>query len=265
MNPMAPYPWKLVTIDIDGTLTTVHGWLRIAAACGREVDYQRAHAAIERGIQDEDAHLRALFGLAVGMSRAELSEVLDHTPKLAGIEEAVEALHRRGARVGLLTHNPRYVIDWYSRTFGFDGGSGGWGSNFLDGHVAPPDRVRADKVRGLRELIRRYGVAPGAICHVGDAWPDARLAPLIGGFISLNTRSPRVRRVADAVLRSRDLRTLLPVLDGLRPRVPVNGALPLDEDSNTRPSDSDAIPDGVRRPRRAAPDLAQSPPSPRGR
>ncbi len=253
---MPKFPWRLVTVDIDGTLTTVHGWREIAKASGWVPEYDLEHDRIDRGEVDEDTHLRRLFRLAVGLTQPQLEAVLEATPRLTGITSTVRALHRRGAKVGLLTHNPGYVIDWYDRRFGFDAGSGGWGSTIRDGRVRPPRGVKADKVRGLHDLERRFGVSGGEICHVGDAWPDARLKPLLGGFIALNAERADVREAADAVLTTRSLTDVLPILDRLRPRRPVKGAQPLDEDSNTRPRDGTAPRDGVRRPGGAARALA---------
>jgi phosphoserine phosphatase len=241
-------PWRLVTVDIDATLTTVHGWSVIARAAGRARAYRSESERIHRHGIDEDQHLRVLFGLAEGLSTAKLEVALEATPKVHGIDETVAALRERGVHVALLTHNPSYVIRWYERRFGFEAGSGGWGSVVRRGVVQPPGAVRADKVRGLRLLERRFGVTPSRVAHVGDAWPDARLAPLVGAFLAFNPRQGRVEVPADAVVRSQDLRAILPALQRLRPRRTVKGARPLPEDSNTAGRDEARRADGVRRP-----------------
>lgn len=240
--------FRLVTFDIDGTLTTRHGWRPIAEATGRVAAYERSNRRLRAGRETEDAHLERLFELAVGLPTARFEGLLESAPKVRGIAETVEALHRLGLKVGLLSHNPAIVIDWYCERYGFDGGSGGWGLSYADGHVAVPFGVRADKVRGLEELARRFGTPPERTCHVGDAWPDARLAPLLGGFIAFNPKEPRVGAVADAVVRARDLRKVLPILGSLVPRPPVKGALPFAEGSNSGETERAMGVDGVRRP-----------------
>jgi phosphoserine phosphatase len=224
----------MVTIDIDGTLTSEHGWRPIAAARGRMREYEHSRRALLAKREDEDTHLTRLFELAEGLDRVALDALLDGTRRVRGIPETVARLHALGARVPLLTHNPGFVIQWYSRKFGFDGGSGGWGLSMRNGIVQRPGRVRADKVRGLRAIRRRFPAPPWAICHIGDAWPDARLAPLIGGFIAFNPKSTATARAADATLSSGDLREVLPILGRLRPRRPLNDARPLLEPSNSR-------------------------------
>ena len=245
---MPPFPWRLVTVNIDGTLTSEHGWRPIAAARGCLRAYTAYRKALLAGREDENSHLRHLFAFAVGLTPDRLEPILQRTRRVQGIPETVAELHARGARVPLLTHNPAFLIRWYCDTFGFDGGSGGWGLSLRHGRVQPPGRVVADKVRGLRTLRREFGVPFGRICHVGDAWPDARLAPLLGGFIAFNPKRPAVARVADATVRGTDLRAILPVLDRLRPRRPLNDARPLDAPSNTREADTAGGRHGIRRP-----------------
>jgi len=226
-------PWSLVTFDIDGTLTTRHGWWPIAQALGKLPDYNRTNRALRSGRETEDVHLEKLFALATGVSRSRFEALLAASPRVAGIEETVRSLRAEGTHVALLSHNAGPVLDWYRRAFGFEAGSGGWGLAYADGHVAAPREVRADKVRGLADLAARFRVPYRSICHVGDAWPDARLAPILGGFVAFNPKGEAVAEVADAVVRGRDLRRVVPVLERLVPRRPVKGARPLAESSNT--------------------------------
>jgi phosphoserine phosphatase len=245
---MEDLPWRLVTVDIDGTLTTEHGWWPIAVARGRVADYRDSGRALRSGREDENAHLARLFGLAQGMGEAEITEIFRRTHRVRGIAETVATLRSAGAHVALLTHNPSFVLRWYSKEFGFEGGSGGWGLTLHHGRVGAPRGVLADKVRGLRSLLRRFPVPAATVCHIGDAWPDARLSPMVGGFVAFNAKGPAVARVADAAVVGRDLRAVLPVLERIVPRVPVKGARPLDEPSNTRGAGTARALHGIRRP-----------------
>lgn len=244
---MPETPFRLVTFDIDGTLTEVHGWLPVAAARHRTADYRRTNRRLLAGEESENTHLRRLFELAEGMRRREFEEVLSRTPKVRGIAATVRTLHDRGCRVALLSHNPAMVADWYCRRFGFDAGSGGWGLAYRAGRVGPPNGVRADKVRGVRELARRFGVNRREICHVGDAWPDARLTPMLGGFVAFNPKAPIVARVADATVRAHDLRRALPAIGALAPHARLKAALPWAQGSYTRNPKRDRPGHGVRR------------------
>ena len=118
------FPWYLVTVDIDGTLTRTHGWKEIAVAFGRLEGFEETNRRFFAHQIDEDVHLADLLDLATGHTVAEVEAVLERTPMLAGIAEGISQLHDRGAEVAVLTHNPTYVADWYRRTFGFDAAEG---------------------------------------------------------------------------------------------------------------------------------------------
>jgi phosphoserine phosphatase len=231
---MAAVPFRLVTFDLDGTLTRVHGWGEIARFVGREAeraDSNRRFFAREIG---EDAHLKNLLDLAVGHTVRELEGVLATTPKVEGIPETLRELRRQGIRSALLTHNPDYVCRWYRDEFGFDDAEGTTGT-VLDGsgRIVDSGPAKADKVGGLARLLRRASVAPIDVAHVGDGWADAVIFSRVGGGLSFNSALPEVDRAADAVVHSDSLTAVLPVLAALRPRPPVNDGRPADESSNT--------------------------------
>ncbi len=215
---MAGFPWRLVTVDIDGTLTRVHGWKPIATAFGREIEFGDEMARFYAREIGEDEHLARLVNLARGHTIAEVLEVVAGTPKIRGVSEAVGELHTLGARAAILSHNPGYVIDYYRRTFGFDDGDGFSVPVDPTGLLAPVRAVRADKVAGLAELLRRTGVRPREVAHVGDGWADARVFRQVGGGISLNSPLAEVDRAADRAVRTDDLREVVRVLRALEPR-----------------------------------------------
>lgn len=215
---MPEFPFRLVTIDIDGTLTTVHGWRFLAERVGRRVEFERSNQRFFSRATGEDEHLRELLGLATGLSREELERILVATPKVAGIAETVEELHRRGCRVALLTHNPEYVTGWYAQRFGFDDAEGTPATGFEEGRIGPPGPLHADKLGGLARLLARTGVSGRETAHVGDGWADALVFPRVGAGVALNSDLPEVERAADAALHADDLRALLPVLARLLPR-----------------------------------------------
>ena len=213
------YPWRLVTIDIDGTLTEVHGWRFLAEQRGMGEAWRESTARYLRKETTENEHLRDLLRIAEGLDRPTLGGILEATPKIRGIAEAVDAWHRGGAKVALLTHNPPYVVDWWRDRFGFDAADGiRKGPRLRSGRVSAPGSVIADKRGGLRRLLRKFDVAPRATVHIGDSWADASLFPLVGAGVALNSRLKEVEVAADLVRHLRDLRPLVRALGTLRPR-----------------------------------------------
>jgi phosphoserine phosphatase len=215
---MSAATYRLVTVDIDGTLTRVHGWRVISRAIGREADFDATNLRFFAHEISEDEHLRNLVGLAVRHSVSELESIFEATPLVADIASSVVALHAQGAHVALLTHNPDYVCAWYRRTFGFDDAEGMDGRWVRDGVIIDPGPVRADKLTGLRRLEARWNVRPEEVAHVGDGWADAALFPHVGAGIAFNSSFPDVERRADAALRSDTFADVLPVLARLTPK-----------------------------------------------
>ncbi len=214
----AGFPWRLVTFDIDGTLTRGHGWTPIAAAFGRTAELERTNRRFLAREESEDAHLRALLDLATGRTVAEVEQVLERTPRLAGIREAVDDLHQRGATPAVLTHNPEYIVRWYERTFGFRDGWGVGAQGVVAGRIEAPGPVSADKLSGLAGLLRRAAARPSEAVHVGDGWADIPVFRAVGGGVALNSGFPEVRAAADLVWSGTDLRPIVDALARLTPR-----------------------------------------------
>lgn len=212
------FRWRLVTVDIDGTLTRVHGWREIARAFGRDAEYELSNRRFFAREIGEDEHLEDLLRIAEGRTVPEVERVLATTPKLKGIAEGIDALHRRGARVGLLTHNPDYVVEYYRRTFGFDDGVGVEVPLDRDARIGRAVRVHADKPGGLGRLLARVAVPPRQVAHVGDGWSDGELFRRVGGGIALNSPFDEVNRAADLVVRTTDFRDVVRALVTLGPR-----------------------------------------------
>jgi phosphoserine phosphatase len=210
--------WPLVTVDIDGTLTTVHGWLAIADAFGRRPQFEATQRRYFAREVMEDEHLEAMLDVASGRTLAEVESALEATPRIRGIRDGIRTLHAHGSRVALLTHNPPYIGNWYRRSFGFDDFEGTVGQEVVAGIVQRPHGIRADKLGGLRALTARMGVPAERVVHIGDGWADARVFRLVGRGIALNSSLPDVERAADLALRTDDFREVVAALEALPPR-----------------------------------------------
>jgi phosphoserine phosphatase len=213
-------PLKLVSFDIDGTLTQVHGWQHIAEGLGKRTEYERTQGAFLRGERGEDEHLRALLALGEGERRSRVEGLLATTPRLTGIRSTVRSLHRAGLRVVLLTHNPTWVGRWYASRFGFDAWTG-VEQPVVQGRLGPAPRFHLDKRITMGRMLCSFGIRPIEAAHVGDAGPDARVFPYLGTGVALNTNRRSVLRAADLFVCSQDLRDLLPFLSrAFKSRVP---------------------------------------------
>ncbi|MHB1931688.1 MAG: HAD family hydrolase [Thermoplasmata archaeon] len=211
-------PWRLITVDIDGTLTRGHGWQYIADGLGRRREFDAVMAEFRRGGVSEDRHLERLLALAEGHMVEEVLALVASTPRVSGIRETNDRLHGWGIRVALLSHNPPYVGRWYAETFGFDGFAVMPGAHDAPGPLTAPVGVRADKPGGLRQLTEQFQISPRRVLHVGDGEADAALFPRVGGGVAFNSREAGVRAAADMVVDADDWSAILPVVRRLRPR-----------------------------------------------
>jgi phosphoserine phosphatase len=215
---MTDFPYRLVCVDIDGTLTRGHGWATMADRLGRTPLYQHTAELYRTGQVDEDAHLQNLFEITEGASLADLHVILAATPKVEGIEPGVRRLHALGAKVALLTHNPTFITDWYVRTFGFDAADGLGGSpSVVQGIIGPAQRPRSDKVGGLDRLCAKFGVGRHDAAHVGDGRADALVFPLVALGIAFGAGLPDVRAAADVCVDVPEFLEVVRVLETTPP------------------------------------------------
>ncbi|MHB1435814.1 MAG: HAD family hydrolase [Thermoplasmata archaeon] len=210
--------WKLLTVDIDGTLTRGHGWQFIADGFGRRNEYEAAMEEFRRGAVSEDRHLERLLTLASGHTVEEVHALVASTPRIHGIRETNDRLHAQGIRVAILSHNPPYIGRWYADRFGFDAFAVMPGTYGEAGLLPEPVGIRADKPGALRRLLEQFRIPADRVLHVGDGTADAALFPLVGGGVAFNSERVDVRAAADAVVEADDWAAILPIVRELRPR-----------------------------------------------
>lgn len=212
------FPWRLITVDIDGTLTLKHGWREIAVAFHRLPAYEATNRRFNAHEVGEDDHLAELLNVTTGHTVREVEAVVERTPKLAGIAAGINRLHELGARVALLTHNPTYVVEWYRRTFGFDDAEGVAAQTVTHGLIGPPVGARADKPGGMRALLARFELPSSSAVHIGDGASDAEVFRQVGAGVAVNSPLPEVNRAADLALSTEDFRDVVEGIARLTPR-----------------------------------------------
>jgi phosphoserine phosphatase len=215
---MTASPWRLATVDIDGTLTTIPGWLAIARQFGKEEEYRALIRRQRAGEVTQDEAVAGLLSFAEGHTLAEVVAVVVRTPRLEHIPEGVDRLHGQEVKVALLTHNPPYVTEWYRRFAGFDGAAGLGGRIPVGTVIGRGEGIHADKVGGLASLCREFGARPNEVVHVGDSMADVEVFRRVGLGIALNPSRPEVAQAADRVLMTSDFEVVVDsILEGPPP------------------------------------------------
>lgn len=194
---------RVVSFDIDGTLTLGHGWFYIATALGRVESFRRSAAAFRRHEIDEDEHLTNLLNIAAGFPAVRVVEALRKTPRIENIPEGLQKLKNAGIRPYLLTHNPSYVCKWYVEEFGFSGYKGAMQA-VRKGTICRTSG-HADKVEWMRQICSRENIDPSGMMHVGDGDSDASVFALVGGGVAVNSKSRAAIRTSGRSLNTTDM------------------------------------------------------------
>ncbi len=218
-RPRSPF-WRLVTVDIDGTITREHGWKAIADRFGRTDEFDRLHRRFEKRTIGLASYLAGLMTIARGHRVREVEAILASTPRLRHLRRGVRALQRRGARVALLSHNPPFVLDWYVRRFGFDGYARESAAHVEveRGRIGPAIVSRPSKLAGAAALLARWKLPPRSAVHIGDGRADGPVFRRLGAGVALNPKDREVLEEADAGVFTDDFDDVVRLLRVLRPR-----------------------------------------------
>jgi phosphoserine phosphatase len=150
---------------------------------------------------------------AAGATRETLLSDLDGLTLVDGARETLSELKGRGMRLAVISGTLDVLLDtlfpdhpfdevYTNRiAFGEDGSIASW--------VATPFDMDGKGV-ALRAIAMREGIALSRTAFVGDHANDVAAARLAGRAIAFNPKSAELEEAAHAIVRSRDLRDILP-------------------------------------------------------
>ncbi|KAB1075075.1 HAD hydrolase-like protein [Methylobacterium planeticum] len=180
-SPGAPPRYRLVILDFDGTLADTFPWF-----CGVINDVADRYR-FRRVAEHETEALRGLGARAIiahlGVPRWKLPAIARHMHALAardiaglrlfpGIDAMLDGLEAGGVRLAVVSSNTEANIRQ---------GLGARNAGRIEDYAC--GAALFGKARRLRAVIRRSGVAPGAVLSIGDEIRDAEAAAEVGcGF-----------------------------------------------------------------------------------
>lgn len=150
-----------------------------------------------------------------GATRESIAASLGELTLVAGARETMTALKSRGCRLAVISGTLDLLLDAlfpdhpfdevYTNhvAFGADGTISHW-------HATPFDMD--GKAVALRAIALREGIPLARCAFVGDNANDLAAATIAGVSIAFNPKSEELAAAASAVVRSRDLRDILPHL-----------------------------------------------------
>ncbi len=205
---------KVVSLDVDGTLirSTVFQAAADGLGFGEEVGF--FDDLYFRGVISLETTFRAEYRLFLDREVDRVQAALRGGPWLPDIEEAVGALRDRGLRVWAVTDQPDWaveVIEPWGVGSGVVSRTRRWGDR-----IGPVQRHAFEKERFLLERLRREGIAPGEVCHVGNGSNDVPVFEQVGFSVAFEPESPEVASAADAVVEGDGMGGVLEWVDAWR-------------------------------------------------
>ena len=208
---------RLVVFDVDGTLTkAVSSWQFLHERLGTwDRGKQYAEQFFREVITYEDwARLDA--SLWRGLKLESVRQIVDSIPYTNGAQDVIATLRRNGFKVVLLSAGLSLVTERIEREIRLDGSSANElkvVNGLLTGEVKVNVSVD-NKDTVLLSMLKKFNLGIDECAAVGD---DETLIPLFEGVslsIAFNPRSWLVEEKADIVVKSDDLREVLPYLLG---------------------------------------------------
>jgi len=206
---------KLVIFDVDGTLVKVNSsWQHLHEVLGTWDQGEQYAEQFFRGAITYEEWARLDASLWKGLPLERVREIIYALPYFDGAKDVIVVLRKSGFKVVLLSAGLSLVTERIEGDLGVDYSL----ANELivkDGFLTGGVKVKVPfdaKLSVLRRLLLRFGVSMAECAAVGD---DETLIPLfkkVGLGISFNPHSERVERSARFVVKSDDLRDILPFL-----------------------------------------------------
>jgi len=206
---------KLVIFDVDGTLIkTYSSWQHLHEHLGTWNRGRRHAEQFQRGniTYTEWAQLDSSLWKDIPLQLAQ--QLINRIPYVDGTREVIPTLRKAGLKVVLLSAGLSLVINRISKEIHVDDSLANElivKNNFLTGHVKVNVSFN-NKHKAIQPILQKFDAKLSQCAAVGD---DETMIPLfkkVGLRIAFNPRNKLVEEHADVVIKSNDLREVLPHL-----------------------------------------------------
>ena len=215
-------PYDLVAFDVDGTLVNAPGDRTVWEVLnekftGRADQNEERYALYRQGKLSyaEWVDLDISGWKDAGAKRDDLIEGFAPLRLIDGARETLERLKRAGYRLVVISGTLDVMLNTLLPDNAFD--------EVYTNHIEFDERGEIHhwkatpfdmegKIKLLRAVALREGIPLERCAFVGDSSNDVWIAREAGFALALNPKSAELERVADAVVRSGDLRSILPHL-----------------------------------------------------
>jgi phosphoserine phosphatase len=208
---------RLVVFDVDGTLMkAVSSWQFFHERLGTWDKGKEYAKQFFQGNIDYEDWARLDASLWRGLKLERIRKIVDGIPYMNGARQVVTTLKRKGFKVFLLSGGLTFITERIEREIGVDASLANelkFENGFLTGEVKVNVSID-NKDTALLHMLKKFNIRIAECAAVGD---DETMIPLfreVGLSIAFNPRSWAVEERADVVIKSEDLRDVLPYLEG---------------------------------------------------
>ena len=214
--------FDLVAFDVDGTLVESPRGMTVWEVLnerfvGSAAINRRRYEQFKRGelTYSEWVALDVAGWRAAGATKRQIIAALAPLNLVRGTRETMNALKERGLRLIVISGTLELMLETlyadhpfdeiFANRIGFDERG-----NISHWEATPYDNK--GKAGALRSVAQRHGIPLSRCAFVGDSGNDVWIAREAGFAVAVNPRSTELEQLADAVVRSEDLRAILPHL-----------------------------------------------------
>jgi phosphoserine phosphatase len=214
--PIMSQQFKLVTFDLDGTLTREPSiWEYIHKRLGRwygfAEDYQNQFLAGKISYEEfceRDARVWK------GMKVEELFEIVKAVPFHPGVDELVHYLKRKGLKLSLVSSGLSLLSDWVHQKYGFNYSVS---NDLLHKHGILTGKVKIQvhydkKAEWVKRILKQFRVKPQEVIAIGDSKGDIDMFQMVGFSVAFNSSCFDLEKIANICVQSQNLADVIPKL-----------------------------------------------------
>jgi phosphoserine phosphatase len=208
--------FKLVVFDLDGTLTREKSiWEYIHRVLGtwenHAEEFQRLFLAGRISYREFCERDAAVWK---GMRFEDLKQIIDSVPYHEGAFELLAFLKAKGLRLTAISSGLSTLAERIERDFDLEFSVA---NDLLTNGGVLTGEVRINvthdgKGEWVREMIKRLGVQAHETVAIGDSQGDLGMFAVSGFSIAFNSSSPELDEAADLVIKTGNMRDIIPRL-----------------------------------------------------
>jgi phosphoserine phosphatase len=208
---------KLIVFDMDSTLIDAETIDELARAAGVVSKVEEITKRTMCGGLDFEQALAERVKLLRGLSLETALDAVNQINLMPGAAELVLYVKSRGYKTAMISGGFTIAAERVGKALGIDFVVSNEllvKDGCLTGEVIGSVTQSDSKAKVFEELARFYNIRPEQCVVVGDGANDACIFEIAGFAIAFNPK-PILREYADVVIKVKDLRAVIPVLESL--------------------------------------------------